>query len=66
MNNLWKKVKARHSGKKGMKNLVISIVILVEIFALCIVGTFAWVETVSSIKITNEANTVGTIANDTK
>lgn len=66
MNNLWKKVKARHSGKKGMKNLVISIVILVEIFALCIVGTFAWVETVSSIKITNEANTVGTIKNDTK
>lgn len=66
MNNLWKKVKARHSGKNGMKNLVISIVILVEILALCIVGTFAWVETVSSIKITNEANTVGTIINDTK
>lgn len=66
MNNLWKKVKARHSGKNGMKNLVISIVILLEIFALCIVGTFAWVETVSSIKITNEANTVGTIKNDTK
>jgi len=66
LNNLWKKVKARHSGKNGMKNLVISIVILVEILALCIVGTFAWVETVSSIKITNEANTVGTIINDTK
>lgn len=66
MNNLWKKVKARHTGKKGMKNLVISIVILVEIIALFIVGSFAWVETVSSIKITNEANTVGTIKDDTK
>ena len=60
------KAKASHPGKKGMKNSVISIVILLEIIALLIVGTFAWVETVSSIKITNEANTVGKVINDTK
>lgn len=68
MNKLFKKLKAKasHPGKKGMKNSVISIVILLEIIALLIVGTFAWVETVSSIKITNETNTVGTIKDDTK
>ena len=66
MNKLPKKLRARLTGKKGMKNSVISIVILLEVIALLIVGTFAWVETVSSIKITNEANTVGTIKNDTK
>lgn len=68
MNKLFKKLKtkASHPGKKGMKNSVISIVILLEVIALLIVGTFAWVETVSSIKITNEANTVGRIKNDTK
>ncbi len=68
MNRLFKmlKAKASHPGKKGIKNSVISIVILLEIIALLIVGTFAWVETVSSIKITNEANTNGTIKNDTK
>ena len=61
MNNLWKNRKTRQAGKHGVKNLVISIVILVELLSLCAVGTFAWVETVSSIKITNEANTVGTV-----
>lgn len=61
-----KKLSSHNSGKSRIKNSVLSIVILVEIFALCVVGTFAWVETVSSIKITNEANTVGTIKNDTK
>lgn len=68
MNRLFKmlKAKASHPGKKGMKNSVISIVILLEIIALLIVGTFAWVETVSSIKITNETNTVGRIKDDTK
>lgn len=68
MNKLFKKLKtkASHLGKKRMKNSVISIVILLEVIALLIVGTFAWVETVSSIKITNEANTVSTIKNDTK
>ena len=68
MNKLYKKLKAKVSqpGKKGMKNSVISIVILLEVIALLIVGTFAWVETVSSIKITNEANKVGTIKDDTK
>lgn len=66
MNNLMKKLSSHNSGKSRIKNSVLSIVILVEIFALCVVGTFAWVETVSSIKITNEANTVGTIKNDTK
>ncbi|MBQ6499622.1 MAG: hypothetical protein IJI48_06940, partial [Ruminococcus sp.] len=61
-----KKLSSHNSGKSRIKNSVLSIVILVEIFALCVVGTFAWVETVSSIKITNEANTVSTIKNDTK
>lgn len=66
MNKLWKKLKVRHSGKNKVKSLVISVVILLEIFALCTVGVYAWVETVSSIKITNATNTTGSISNDTR
>ena len=64
MNKLWKKLKVRHSGKNKVKSLVISVVILLEIFALCTVGVYAWVETVSSIKITNETGTTGAVIND--
>ena len=65
MNGL-KKLAKGFKGKNKTKNLIISIVILIEVISLLTVATFAWVETVSSIKITNEANTVGTIKNDTK
>lgn len=51
MNNKRKKLLSRFTGKNGIKNLVISIVILVELLAIASVATFAWVETVSSIKI---------------
>lgn len=58
MNNKCKKLLSRFTGKNGIKNLVISIVILVELLAIASVATFAWVETVSSIKIAtrNAAN----------
>ena len=65
MNGL-KKLAKGFKGKNKTKNLIISIVILIEVISLLTVATFAWVETVSSIKITNETNTVGTIKNDTK
>ena len=39
---------------KGLKNLAISIVILIEILAITTVSVFAWVETVSSIKISGD------------
>lgn len=54
MNNKLKKVAKNLTGKNGVKNLVISIVILVELLAILSVATYAWVETVSSIKITTE------------
>ncbi len=44
------------SRKNGKKSFAISIVILVEAIALMLVASYAWVETVSSIKITTEAN----------
>ena len=58
LNNKCKKLLSRFTGKNGIKNLVISIVILVELLAIASVATFAWVETVSSIKIAtrNAAN----------
>ena len=56
MNNKLKKVAKNLTGKNGIKNLVISIVILVEVLAILVVATFAWVETVSSIKITTKDN----------
>lgn len=61
MNSVFNKLKSviMRGGKK--KNMLISVVILVEIILLLVVATYAWVETVSSIKITNEANTKGTV-----
>lgn len=58
MNNKLKKVAKNLTGKNGIKNLVISIVILVEVIAIAMVASYAWVETVSSIKIAtrNAAN----------
>ena len=47
--------------KRKWKSIAISIVILLEVVAIAVVATHAWVETVSSIKITNENNTEGTI-----
>ena len=66
MNSVFNKLKSAvmRGGKK--KNMLISVVILVEIILLLVVATYAWVETVSSIKITNEANTIGQIIDDTK
>lgn len=55
MNSKLKKFAKNLTGKNGIKNLVISIVILVELIAIASVATYAWVETVSSIKITTEA-----------
>ena len=47
--------------KRQWKKLTISVVILLEVLAIALVATYAWVETVSSIKITNETGTTGTI-----
>ena len=68
MNKLTQKTrneKKRHFFK-STKGLALSIVILCEIIAIAFVAVHAWVETVSSIKITNEANSVGAIINDIK
>ena len=46
--------------KRQWKKLSLSIVILFEVLAIVIAASYAWVETVSSIKITNENNTIGT------
>lgn len=53
MNNAWNKFKANRDRGSKTKNLVISIVILIEVIAVMVVGSFAWVETISSIKIKN-------------
>ena len=66
MNSLWNKLRTGRLFKNGSKRLALSVVILCEVIAIAAVATFAWVETVSSIKITNEANTVGLVKNDTK
>lgn len=52
--NRFKKLSKSFTGKDKAKNLVISIVILIEVIAILMVASFAWVETVSSIKITNK------------
>ena len=52
--NFLKKLNTGFTGKDKTKNLIISIVILVEILMILTVSTFAWVETVSSIKISNK------------
>jgi len=56
LNSVFNKLKSviMRGGKK--KNMLISVVILVEIILLLVVATYAWVETVSSIKITNAGN----------
>lgn len=51
MNSMLSKLKAKFSRGKGMRNIAISIVILIEILAITTVAVLAWVETVSSIKI---------------
>ena len=56
LNSRFRARLARFAGRRW-KALVISVVILFEVAAIAIVATNAWVETVSSIKITNEANT---------
>lgn len=56
---------ARFVGKRW-KSLIISVVILFEVAAIAIVATNAWVETVSSVKITNAGNnTSSVIQNET-
>ena len=52
--NYFKKLSKGLKGKDRVKNLVISIVILIEVIAILMVASFAWVETVSSIKISNK------------
>ena len=52
MNSL-KRLAKGFRGKDKAKGLIISIVILIEVISILMVATFAWVETVSSIKITN-------------
>ena len=47
--------------KRQWKKLTISVVILLEVLAIALVATYAWVETVSSIKIINATDTTGTI-----
>lgn len=53
MNGL-KKLAQGYKGKDKAKNIIISVVILLEIIAILSVASFAWVETVSSIKLTNK------------
>ena len=60
MNSRFRARLARFAGRRW-KSLIISIVILFEVAAIAIVATNAWVETVSSIKITNETNTTLTV-----
>lgn len=43
------------------KSLILSIVALVEILAIMLVSTFAWIESVSSIKIYTKDNSVGVV-----
>ena len=42
---------------------MLSVVIILEVIAIGGIVAYAWVETVSSIKITNETNTSGTVSN---
>lgn len=61
MNSLFNRLKYFFTHGRKMKRMMLSIVILAEVIILLVVATYAWVETVSSIKITNEANTKGTV-----
>ena len=53
MNNRFIKTPKRSRMSKKKKNLILTIVILLELVLLGTVASFAWVETVSSIKINN-------------
>ena len=55
MNNRFGKLKSNLK-RKSKAGVVVSIVILIEVLAILTVATYAWVETVSSIKIKTEAN----------
>ncbi len=61
MNSLFYKLKSAVTRGSKKKRMLLSIVILAEVIVLLVVATYAWVETVSSIKITNETNTKGEI-----
>ena len=45
-----------HKGKKKSKNLLFTVVVLIEIIALLVASTYCWVETVSTIWISGEGN----------
>lgn len=61
MNSLLQRIKSGRIMRRGFKSVILSIVVLFELFAIAIVATHAWVETVSSIKIINETDTTGKI-----
>lgn len=61
MNSLFNRLKYFFTHGRKMKRMMLSIVILAEVIVLLVVATYAWVETVSSIKITNEGNTKGIV-----
>lgn len=61
MNSLFNRLKSAVTRGGRKKRMLLSIVILAEVIVLLVVATYAWVETVSSIKITNETNTKGKI-----
>lgn len=56
MNNRFIGAAKNQARLKRKKNILISIVILIEIIAIMVVASYAWVETVSSIKITTAEN----------
>lgn len=53
MNNRSLKLRNRSSRKSKAKSIALSIVILLEIIVLFTVASYAWVETVSSVKLNN-------------
>ncbi|MBR1533474.1 MAG: hypothetical protein IJ639_03855, partial [Ruminococcus sp.] len=56
MNNRFIGAAKNQARSKRKKNILISIVILIELIAIAMVASFAWVETISSIKIETSAN----------
>ena len=63
MNSLINKLRNIRFCKKNIKKIMLSVVIILEVIAIGGIVAYAWVETVSSIKITNETNTSGTVSN---
>ena len=51
MNNRFIGAAKNQARKKRIKNIAISVVILIELIAIAVVASYAWVETVSSIKL---------------